>query len=82
MNSQTSILSIAILSAGLSACGGSSSSSSSTNEVLPSLANLNIECATVEKAIDNADVGTLQLSIVDSYFSGSDFVHSSSEIVS
>jgi hypothetical protein len=80
MNSQTSILSIAILSAGLSACGGSSSSS--TNEVPLALANLNIECATVEKAIDNADVGTLQLSIVDSYFSGSDFDTSSAEIVS
>jgi DNA-binding beta-propeller fold protein YncE len=80
MNSQASILSIAILSAGLSACGGSSSSS--TNEVPLALANLNIECATVEKAIDNADVGTLQLSIVDSYFSGSDFDTSSAEIVS
>ena len=82
MNFQTSILSIAILSAGLSACGGSSSSSSSTNEVPLSLASLNIECATVEKAIDNTDVGTLQLSIVDSYFSGSDFDTSSAEIVS
>jgi hypothetical protein len=80
MNSQASILSIAILSAGLSACGGSSSSS--TNEVPLSLASLNIECATVEKAIDNTDVGTLQLSIVDSYFSGSDFDTSSAEIVS
>ena len=83
MKYQSSILSIAILSAGLTACGGSSSSSKNDAQVLASpLANLNIECAAVEKAVATNDSGALQLSLVDSYFSGSDFATSSAEIVS
>jgi hypothetical protein len=78
MKYKSSILSIAILSAGLTACGGSSSK----DEVKGPLAELNIQCATVEKAIANTDGGTLQLSLVDSYFSGSEFDTSSAEIVS
>jgi hypothetical protein len=83
MKYQRSILSIAILSAGLTACGGSSSSSKNDAQALASpLANLNIECAAVEKAVATNDSGILQLSLVDSYFSGSDFATSSAEIVS
>lgn len=83
MKFQNSILSIAILSAGLTACGGSSSSSKNDAKILASpLANLNIECAAVEKAVATNDSGILQLSLVDSYFSGSDFATSSAEIVS
>ena len=88
MKFQSSILSIAILTAGLTACGGSSSSS---KDEIPGheapvdqtpLAALKIECATVEKAVANSDNETLQLSLVDSYFSGSEFATSSAEIVS
>jgi hypothetical protein len=84
MKFQNSILSIAILSAGLTGCGGSSSSSSkeSTQALASPLADLNIQCVTVEKAIATNDGGVLQLSLVDSYFSGSDFATSSAEIVS
>ena len=83
MKFQNSILSIAILSAGLTACGGSSSSSKNDTQALASpLADLKIECAKVDKAIDNGDSGTLKLSLVDSYFSGSEFATSSAEIVS
>jgi hypothetical protein len=93
MKFKSSIISIAILSAGLTACGGSSSSSSKDEVKAPLappvslapevlLADLNIQCATVEKATVNTDRGTLQLSLVDSYFSGSEFATSSAEIVS
>jgi hypothetical protein len=84
MKFKNSILSIAILGAGLTACGGSSSSSSKdeveVSQVL--LADLNIQCVTVEKAIANMEGGTLQLSLVDSYVSESEFDTSSAEIVS
>jgi DNA-binding beta-propeller fold protein YncE len=78
MKFKNSILSIAILSAGLTACGGSSSSLSN-NEVL---ADLNIQCATVEKATANTEDGTMRLSLVDSYVAESEFDTSSAEIVS
>ena len=75
-----SVLSVAFLSVSLTACGGSSSLPNNTART--PLASLNIECATVEKAIANEATGTLQLSLVDSYFSGSEFDTSSAEIVS
>ena len=75
-----SVLSVAFLSVSLTACGGSSSLPNNTAGT--PLASLNIECATVEKAIANEATGTLQLSLVDSYFSGSEFDTSSAEIVS
>jgi DNA-binding beta-propeller fold protein YncE len=79
MKLQRSILSIAIISTGLAACGGNSSSDT---EDLSPLADLNIQCASIEQAPVTTDTGTLQLSLVDSYFSGSDFDTSSAEIVS
>jgi hypothetical protein len=85
MKFKSSIISLAILGAGLTACGGSSSSKDEAKAPLAPpvlLADLNIQCATVEKAIANTDGGTLQLSLVDSYFSGSEFDTSSAEIVS
>ncbi len=75
-----SVLSVAFLSVSLTACSGSSSLPNNTAGT--PLASLNIECATVEKAIANEATGTLQLSLVDSYFSGSEFDTSSAEIVS
>ena len=84
-----SFLAIAVLSVSLTACDSSSSSpnnatqlSTPNNTAKTPLENLNIECATVEKAIANEATGTLQLSLVDSYFSGSEFDTSSAEIVS
>jgi hypothetical protein len=84
MKFKSSILSIAILSAGLTACGGSSSPSSNDEVEVPQvfLADLNIQCATVEKAIADTDGGAMQLSLVDSYVSESEFDTSSAEIVS
>jgi DNA-binding beta-propeller fold protein YncE len=79
MKLQRSILSIAIISSGLAACGGNSSSDT---EAPSPLADLNIQCASIEQAPVTTDTGTLQLSLVDSYFSGSDFDTSSAEIVS
>jgi hypothetical protein len=66
---------------GLTACGGSSSSNSNNEDISP-LAALNIQCVEVEKASAVTANGTLTLSLVDSYFSGSDFATSSAEIVS
>lgn len=85
MKLQCSIISIAIFSLGLSACGGSSSSNSNNTEDNTDnspLAALNIQCVEVEKASAVTASGTLTLSVVDSYFSGSDFATSSAEIVS
>jgi DNA-binding beta-propeller fold protein YncE len=82
MKFKSSILSIAILGAGLTACGGSSSSKDEVEVPPLSLADLNIQCATVEKAIANTDGGTLQLSLVDSYVAESEFDTSAAEIVS
>jgi DNA-binding beta-propeller fold protein YncE len=79
MKLQRSILSIAIISSGLAACGGNSSSDT---EAPSPLADLNIQCASIEQAPVTTDTGTLQLSLVYSYFSGSDFDTSSAEIVS
>jgi hypothetical protein len=77
---QHSILSIAILSAGLTGCGGSSSSNNTPAQ--SPLADINIQCVNVEQAGITSDIGTLELSLVDSYFSGSEFATSSAEIVS
>lgn len=84
MKFKGSILSIAILSAGLVACGGSSSSSSSseTIEDQAPLVDLGLDCVAVDQAVDNTSTGTLELALVDSYFSGSEFATSSAEIVS
>jgi DNA-binding beta-propeller fold protein YncE len=82
MKFKSSILSIAILGAGLTACGGSSSSKDEVEVPLVPLADLNIQCTTVEKAIANTDGGTLQLSLVDSYVAESEFDTSAAEIVS
>lgn len=75
MKLQRSILSIAIVSLGLSACGGDDNNESP-------LASLNIECEAVTQAPAAVNEGLLTLSVVDSYFSGSDFDTSSAEIVS
>ncbi len=75
-----SILSIAIISIGLTACGGSSSSNNTLAQ--SPLADLNLQCANIEQAETKPDIGTLELSLVDSYFSGSEFATSSAEIVS
>ena len=75
-----SILSIAIISVGLTACGGSSSSNNTLAQ--SPLADLNLQCANVEQADTKSDIGTLELSLVNSYFSGSEFATSSAEIVS
>lgn len=83
MKLQRSILSIAILSLGLTACGGSSSSDNDEENTSNSpLADLNIQCVDVEKASAAVNSGVLNLTVVDSYFSGSDFATSSAEIVS
>lgn len=83
MKVNRSILSISLLSMGLSACGGSSSSDNHEDNTSNSpLAALNIQCVDVEKASAVTANGTLTLSVVDSYFSGSDFATSSAEIVS
>ena len=96
MKSKRSLLSIAVLSIGLTACGGSSSnkSSSSTDggvdngNVQSPLASLDIQCSAVDDssaiAAKSEIVGAerLTLSLVDSYFSGSNFATSSAEIVS
>jgi hypothetical protein len=74
------VLSVAVLSVSLTACVGSTSSPNNTAKT--ALASLNIECAKVEKAIANEATGTLLLSLVGSYFSGSEFDTSSAEIVS
>jgi hypothetical protein len=74
------VLSVAVLSVSLTACAGSTSSPNNTAKT--ALASLNIECAKVEKAIANEATGTLLLSLVGSYFSGSEFDTSSAEIVS
>jgi hypothetical protein len=80
MTLQHSILSIAIISAGLTGCGGSSSSNNTPAQ--SPLADINIQCVNVEQAAITSDNGTLKLSLVDSYFSGSEFATSSAEIVS
>jgi hypothetical protein len=80
MKLQSSILSIVIISAGLVACGGSSSSNNTP--IQSPLADLNIQCVNIEQASTTDETGTLELSIVGSYFSGSEFATSSSEIVS
>ncbi len=80
MKLQSSILSIAIVSAGLTACGGSSSSNNTP--VQSPIADLNIQCVNIEQASTTGDTETLELSIVGSYFSGSEFATSSAEIVS
>ena len=86
MKFQSSILLAAILSTALTGCGGSSSSSSSPSPSVPEiqspLVDLSIECVTVDKAVAIADDGILQLALVNSYFSGSEFATSSAEIVS
>jgi hypothetical protein len=77
------VLSVAVLSVSLTACVGSTSSPNNTAKTAKTaLASLNIECAKVEKAIANEATGTLLLSLVGSYFSGSEFDTSSAEIVS
>ena len=81
MTFKSSILLTAILSTALTACGGSSSSSDAPKAQSP-LAKLGLECVAVDKAIDVADDGVLQLALVDSYFSESEFATSSAEIVS
>ena len=83
MKFQSSILLTAILSTALTACGGSSSSSSTEAlEDQAPLADLGIECVTVDQAVDDTSTGILELALVDSYFSGSEFATSSAEIVS
>ena len=84
MTFQNSILLTAILSTALTACGGSSSSSSAPEALKTQspLAELGLNCVAVDKAVDVTDDGILQLAFVDSYFSGSDFATSSAEIVS
>ena len=77
-----SLLSISLLSMGLTACGGSSSSKKNNDTDKSPLADLKIQCVEVEKASAVTASGTLTLSVVDSYFSGSDFATSSAEIVS
>lgn len=67
---------------GLTACGGSSSSKKNNDTDKSPLADLKIQCVEVEKASAVTASGTLTLSVVDSYFSGSDFATSSAEIVS
>lgn len=81
MTFKSSILLTAILSTALTACGGSSSSSDAPKAQSP-LAKLGLECVAVDKAINVADDGVLQLALVDSYFSESEFATSSAEIVS
>ncbi|CCK77639.1 MAG: choice-of-anchor I family protein [Oleispira antarctica] len=91
MKFKNSILSIAILSAGLTACGGSSSTTDAADNgsKKSSFASLNIQCVDTEntstvlkKAAISISNEVLTLSVVDSYFSGSDFATSSAEIVS
>jgi hypothetical protein len=82
MKFQSSILLAAILSTALTGCGGSSSSSPSVPEIQSPLVDLSIECVAVDKAAAVTDDGILQLALVNSYFSGSEFATSSAEIVS
>ncbi|MBL4798886.1 MAG: choice-of-anchor I family protein [Oleispira sp.] len=81
MNLHGSVLSLAIISASLTACGGSSSNDRE-GDVETALAQLNIQCVDVEKAVAANSSGVLSLALVDSYFSGSKFATSSAEIVS
>jgi hypothetical protein len=81
MNLPASALSLAIISASLTACGGSSSNDNQEGEKTP-LAQLDIQCVDVQEAVTMNDTGVLSLALVDSYFSGSDFDTSSAEIVS
>jgi hypothetical protein len=81
MNLPASALSLAIISASLTACGGSSSNDNQEGEKTP-LAQLDIQCVDVQEAVTTNDTGVLSLALVDSYFSGSDFDTSSAEIVS
>ena len=71
-------LAVAISTALLAACGGDDNKNSNKSP----LAELGIQCATVEKAPIATNTGTLQLSLVDTYASGNDFATSSAEIVS
>jgi len=74
-------LAVAVSTALLAACGGDDNNSNNNDSKSP-LAELGIQCAAVEKAATETTTGTLQLSLVDSYFSGNDFATSSAEIVS
>lgn len=82
MNRKKTLLSTAILSIALTACGGSSSSKDEAPLLKSALAELNIECASIEQASEVMDTGKLKLSVIGSNFSGSEFGTSSAEIVS
>ncbi|MBU2038742.1 MAG: choice-of-anchor I family protein [Gammaproteobacteria bacterium] len=71
-------LAVAVSTALLAACGGDDNKNSNKNP----LAELGIQCASVEKAAASSATGTLQLTLIDSYESGNDFATSSAEIVS
>ncbi len=60
-------LAVAISTALLAACGGDDNNSNNNDSKSP-LVELGIQCAAVEKAATETTTGTLQLSLVDSYF--------------
>lgn len=74
-------LAVAISTALLAACGGDDSNNDN-NETKSPLAELGIQCVTVEQAATATTTGTLQLTLVDRYVSANDFASSSAEIVS